>query len=219
MLKELIQNDWKILLSEEYTKEYFIALDTFLTETYKQHTIYPEKSHIFEALNMTPFEQVKVVILGQDPYHGPHQAHGLSFSVPTGEKLPPSLRNIYKELYDDLKITRFSGNLHDWAAQGVLLINDVLTVEEKKPRSHRNKGWEQFTEAIFHVLNTSEEPIIFVLWGNDAMKKEKMIASHHVVIKGPHPSPLSSYRGFFGSKPFSRINDYLTRWDKSIINW
>lgn len=219
MLKELIKNDWQEILSDEFTKEYFNSLEKFLSETYKHHIIYPEKSHIFEALNATAFDDVKVVILGQDPYHGPNQATGLSFSVPVGEKLPPSLRNIYKELYDDVQITRMHGDLSDWAAQGVLLINNVLTVEEKKPRSHRKKGWEQFTNSIFHALNNKNHKIIFVLWGNDAIKKETIIADHHIIIKGPHPSPLSSYRGFFGSKPFSKINTLLDSWHMDTINW
>jgi len=219
MLKELLNDNWYQHLKEEFEKDYFHQLESFLDDAYKHHIIYPEKSHIFTAFNLTAFDDVKVVIMGQDPYHGENQAHGLSFSVPMGEKLPPSLKNIFKELYDDIGVTKIHGNLEEWAKQGVLMINDVLTVQASKARSHRNKGWEHFTQAVFKVLNTKEEPIIFVLWGNDAIKKEKMIGDHHIIIKGPHPSPLSSYRGFFGSKPFSKINDYLVSLEKRPIEW
>lgn len=219
MFKELLNKDWYTLLQEEFRKDYFINLETFLVDAYKNHTIYPDKSHIFNALNLTPYRDVKVVFIGQDPYHGPNQAHGLSFSVPVGEKLPPSLRNIYKELYEDLGITRIHGNLEDWAAQGILLINDVLTVEATKARSHRGKGWEQFTKSVILALNELDHAIIYVLWGNDAIKKEALIDSKHHIIKGPHPSPLSAYRGFFGSKPFSQINDLLVKNNQSTIQW
>lgn len=219
MLKNLITSDWQSLLKDEFSKPYFQSLEEKIEDAYKNHIIYPEKCHLFEALNQTPFNEVKVVIFGQDPYHGENQAEGLSFSVPETEKLPPSLRNIYKELYDDLKITRLNGHLIDWAKQGVLLLNDVLTVEKGKPRSHRNLGWETFTISIVQLLNQKKDPIIFVLWGNDAIKKEKIIADHHLIIKGPHPSPLSSYRGFFGSKPFSQVNNYLLSMNKEPIKW
>lgn len=219
MLKQLIHNDWQQVLANEFDKDYFIDLENFLQDAYENHTIYPEKSHIFHAFNLTDFKDVKAVIIGQDPYHGPDQAHGLSFSVPIGQKLPPSLRNIYKELYDDLKITRMHGNLEDWAKQGVLMINDVFTVEASKARSHRNKGWELFTKAVIEALNQADHSIVYVLWGNDAIKKEKLIDSKHHIIKGPHPSPLSSYRGFFGSKPFSKINDYLVDDNLQAIEW
>lgn len=219
MLKQLINDDWRQLLVEEFEKEYFIELEDFLKDAYENHIIYPDKSHIFHAFNLTAFEDVKVVIIGQDPYHGENQAQGLSFSVPEGEKLPPSLKNIYKELYDDLKITRMHGNLESWAQQGVLMINDVLTVQASKARSHRNKGWEDFTKAVIKQLNKSDHAIVFVLWGNDAIKKETLIDAKHHIIKGPHPSPLSSYRGFFGSKPFSKINDYLKNDQLTTIDW
>ena len=219
MLSQYLQSDWAELLKDEFQKEYFFKLSEFLEDAYKNNIIYPEKSHIFNAFNLTPFKKVKVVIIGQDPYHGEHQAHGLSFSVPIGEKLPPSLKNIYKELYDDLKITRLHGNLEDWAKQGVLMINDVLTVEKGKARSHRNKGWEIFTKHVIKQLNTADHPIIYVLWGNDAIKKETLIDDKHIIIKGPHPSPLSSYRGFFGSKPFSKINNILIDNGSLPIKW
>lgn len=218
MLKELIPSDWQKLLSDEFEKDYFIHLDQKICDAYKNNTIYPKKSHIFEALNKTKYEDVKVVIFGQDPYHGENQAHGLSFSVLI-DKLPPSLRNIYKELNDDLGIHRSSGNLSDWAEQGILLLNDVLTVEKSTPRSHRKMGWIDFSTAIVNLLNKREDPIVFVLWGNDAIKKEKLISQHHFVIKGPHPSPLSAYRGFFTSKPFSKINNILVSIEKEPIEW
>lgn len=219
MLSNYIQNDWAKLLQDEFKKSYFLDLTDFLDNAYKNNIIYPRKSHIFKAFNLTPFEEVKVVILGQDPYHGDNQAHGLSFSVPTGEKLPPSLKNIYKELYEDLKISRITGNLEDWASQGVLLLNDVLTVERGKARSHRKKGWELFTKSIIELLNHSKQPIVFILWGNDAIKKETLIDEKHIIIKGPHPSPLSAYRGFFGSKCFSLCNEHLTHLKRTPINW
>lgn len=209
MLKELMPKDWQLQLETAFSSPDFQKLEAFVEEAYMNHTIYPEKSHIFKAFQLTPFDQVRVVIIGQDPYHGPHQATGLSFSVPMTEKLPPSLRNIYKELYEDLGITRIHGNLEDWARQGVLMINDVLTVEAGKARSHRGKGWEKFTQAVIEKLNEKKDPVIFVLWGNDAIKKSDWIHPPHIIIKGPHPSPLSAYRGFFGSKPFSTINNNL----------
>ena len=219
MFSQYLQSDWAELLKDEFQEEYFIKLSEFLEDAYKNNIIYPDKSHIFNAFNLTPFKKVKVVIIGQDPYHGDNQAHGLSFSVPIGEKLPPSLKNIYKELYEDLKITRLHGNLEDWAKQGVLMINDVLTVEKGKARSHKNKGWEIFTKHVIELLNTADHPIIYVLWGNDAIKKETLIDDKHIIIKGPHPSPLSSYRGFFGSKPFSKINNILISSGSLPIEW
>lgn len=219
MLQQYLNDDWFQSLNEEFKKDYFLELEAFLTEAYEHHTIYPEKKHIFHAFNLTPLKDVKVVILGQDPYHGENQAHGLSFSVPMTEKLPPSLKNIYKELYDDVGVTRIHGNLESWAKQGVLMINDVLTVEASKARSHRNKGWEKFTQAVIQVLNEQDTPIVFILWGNDAIKKEKLIHEKHHIIKGPHPSPLSSYRGFFGSKPFSKINMFLEEHQLNTIDW
>ncbi len=220
MLKNLISNDWSKILDSEFEKEYFINLEEFLSNAYKNYTIYPNKNHIFEAFNKTTFNSTKVVILGQDPYHGENQAHGLSFSVNDGIKLPPSLRNMYKELESDLGISRVSGNLLDWANQGVLLINNVLTVEGKSAGSHRKKGWEKFTEAVFKALNHHTQPIVFILWGNDAIKKEKFITDKkHLIIKGPHPSPLSSYRGFFDSKPYSKTNEFLKLNNLEEISW
>lgn len=219
MLSNYLNNNWANRLKDEFEKDYFIALDSFLEEAYKNNIIYPEKSHIFNALNLTPYEKVSVVILGQDPYHGENQAHGLSFSVLAGEKLPPSLKNIYKELYDDLEIKRITGNLEDWAKQGVLLLNDVLTVEKGKARSHRKKGWEAFTKAVILQLNQADHPIVFMLWGNDAIKKASIIDDKHIIIKGPHPSPLSAYRGFFGSKCFSLCNQHLEDNMLRTIDW
>jgi len=219
MLSNYLKSNWANRLKEEFEKDYFINLNLFLEDAYKNNIIYPEKSHIFNALNLTPFEEVKVVILGQDPYHGINQAHGLSFSVLDGEKLPPSLKNIYKELYEDLKISKITGNLEDWAKQGVLLLNDVLTVEQGKARSHRKKGWEDFTKAVILELNQSNHPIVFILWGNDAIKKEAIIDDKHIIIKGPHPSPLSAYRGFFGSRCFSQCNKHLKENNLKEINW
>lgn len=219
MLKELIPQDWADVLSDTLSEPYFEELDQFLTLAYKETTVYPQPTSIFEAFTLTPYKTVKVVIIGQDPYHGEDQAHGLSFSVLPGIKCPPSLKNIFKELKGDCDIDREEGYLVDWAEQGVLMINDVLTVKAKEPRSHRKKGWEHFTHAVISALNEKPEPIIFVLWGNDAIKKEKIIASHHTIIKGPHPSPLSAYRGFFGSKPFSTINQYLNDYYNTTIKW
>jgi uracil-DNA glycosylase len=219
MLKQLINDDWYQLLKPEFEKEYFLKLETYLEEAYKNNTIYPEKSHIFSAFNLTPFKDVKAVIIGQDPYHGENQAHGLSFSVPMGEKLPPSLKNIFKELYEDTGITKIHGNLDEWAKEGVLMINDVFTVEAGKARSHRKLGWELFTKSVIESLNTCDHPIVYILWGNDAIKKEALIDEKHFIIKGPHPSPLSSYRGFFGSKPFSKVNQYLIESGQEPINW
>ncbi|WP_240839475.1 uracil-DNA glycosylase [Acidaminobacter sp. JC074] len=219
MLKNYLNDDWYQILKEEFDKDYFKELESFLDDAYENHTIYPEKSHIFHAFNLTHFIDVKVVLIGQDPYHGQNQAQGLSFSVPMGEKLPPSLKNIFKELLDDVGITKIHGDLEEWAKQGILMINDVLTVEASKARSHRNKGWEHFTKAVIESLNDSDHPIVYILWGNDAIKKEKIIDKKHHIIKGPHPSPLSSYRGFFGSKPFSKVNDYLNQDNLGSIEW
>lgn len=207
-----IPNGWTSVLKEEITKPYFEQLQHYLLNQYNEATIYPKKENIFKALELTPFNKVKVVILGQDPYHGENQAHGLSFSVEKGEKIPPSLRNMYKELYDDLGMEpALHGDLTSWAKQGVLLLNTVLTVQAGKANSHKNKGWEQFTDCIIEQLAKRSEPVIFVLWGGPAQKKEELIKpySQHSIIKAPHPSPLSAYRGFFGSKPYSKINSLL----------
>lgn len=212
---------WKNLLAEEQEKTYFEKLQAFVDTAYAETVVYPAKENIYQALNLTPYEQVKVVILGQDPYHGPHQAHGLSFSIASDEaKFPPSLRNIFKELQADLGIERTTKNLTDWAEQGVLLLNTVLTVEAGKAASHRNQGWEQLTDRIIKELSLHSEQIIFVLWGADARKKVQLLTNpQHKIIECVHPSPLSAHRGFFGSKPFSQINDYLQEAGQEAIQW
>ena len=200
------------LIKIEREKEYFKKLEAFLEEEYKSKIIFPPKDEVFNAFSYCPLNKVKVVVIGQDPYHEVNQAHGLAFSVKDGNKLPKSLINIYKELYDDVLITRLTGELTDWARQGVFLINTVLTVEEGKANSHKNKGWEIFTSKVIEKLNEDESPKVFVLWGNQAFEYEKMITNQkHMIIKSAHPSPLSAYRGFFGSKPFSKINTFLER--------
>ena len=221
MLKDLIQTDWQDILHDELQTDYVKNLELFLEKEYQSKTIFPDKQNIFSALNYTPFSETKVVILGQDPYHGDNQAHGLSFSVLPGTKIPPSLVNIFKELADDCKInTPSSGYLVPWAKQGVLLLNTVLTVEKGKAHSHKNKGWENFTNCIIKSLNKKENPIIFVLWGKPAQQKKQLIDhTKHIIIEAPHPSPLSAYRGFFGSKPFSKINNSLKETNEPQINW
>jgi uracil-DNA glycosylase len=217
-----LEKSWKELLGSELKKPYMSDLRTFLVQEEKAgKTVYPQSQDIFAALNLTPFDQVKVVILGQDPYHGPNQAHGLCFSVKPGVKIPPSLVNIFKELKDDLGITPPThGCLDAWGKQGVLLLNNVLTVEDGKAGSHHLKGWEQFTDKIIELLNEKKENLVFILWGSPAQKKaQKVDAKKHSIIKSVHPSPLSSYRGFFGSKPFSQTNTYLNSKGIKPINW
>ncbi len=217
-----LHDSWLSKISNEFNKQYMIDLKLFLaSELNNKKIIYPQGSEIFEALNLTPFENVKVVIIGQDPYHGPGQAHGLCFSVKKGVKIPPSLVNIFKELEADLGIkSPKHGCLEDWAKAGVLLLNNVLTVEDAKAGSHHGRGWEQFTDKIIEVLNTEKKNLVFVLWGSPAQKKGAIVDSKkHLVIKAPHPSPLSSYRGFFGSKPFSQTNRYLKDHAISEIDW
>lgn len=213
---------WKNVLDEEFTKPYMVNLKKFLVQSYdNKKVIYPKKSEYFAALNTTPIDAVKVVIIGQDPYHGPGQAHGLCFSVQKGIKPPPSLVNIFKELKSDLNIDPPDhGCLTHWAEQGVLLLNAVLTVEKGKAASHQGKGWETFTDKIIEVLNQKDEPIAFILWGSYAQKKGQLIdRKKHFVITSPHPSPLSAHRGFFGSRPFSKINQFLEKTGRSPINW
>lgn len=213
---------WKAHLVPEFSKEYMHKLKDFLTQQYEsKKIIYPQKNEYFAALDHTAFDKVKVVILGQDPYHGPNQAHGFCFSVQKGIEPPPSLKNIYKELEADLNIKAPQhGCLVKWADQGVLLLNSVLTVEASKAASHEGQGWEKFTDAIIDVLNRERENIVFVLWGTYAQKKGALIdRKKHMVISSPHPSPLSSYRGFFGSKPFSKINHYLEEHQIHPIDW
>ena len=208
------------IINKERQKEYFKKLETFLEEEYRTQTIFPPKEEVFTAFKLCEFKDVKVVIIGQDPYHEINQAHGLAFSVKDGNKLPKSLINIYKELYDDLLVTRLTGELTEWASQGVFLINTVLTVEEGKANSHRNKGWEIFTSKVIEELNNDDSPKVFVLWGNQAYEYEKMITNvNHKIIKSAHPSPLSAYRGFFGSKPFSKINEFLKEHNLKEIDW
>ena len=215
-----IGNSWDEILKEEFKKEYFEKLQEFVAEEYQTKVIYPEFDLIFSALKETPYEKVKVVILGQDPYHEKGQAHGLAFSVLEGTKLPPSLRNIFKELKDDLKMEiPSSGCLLPWAKQGVLLLNSVLTVREGKANSHKGKGWERFTDHVIERLSDRKEPVVFILWGNSAISKAKLIKSHHQIIRSVHPSPLSANRGFFGSKPFSRTNTILRGLGREEIDW
>lgn len=217
----MIQNDWQQILAPEFQKPYYQQLQTFVKEEYQTQTIYPKKENILNALEQTPFDQVKVVILGQDPYHGPNQSHGLAFSVQPGVKIPPSLRNIFKELASDLGIQpATSGDLTAWANQGVLLLNTVLTVRAGAAHSHQKKGWEQFTDAIITQLNAREKPVVFILWGRPAQQKAAMIdTGKHVIIQSVHPSPLSASRGFFGSKPFSKANAALISFGEKPINW
>ncbi len=221
MVNPKIEESWKKVLLEEFQKPYFETLKTFLVEEKKHHTIYPRGENIFAAFKHTPFENVEVVILGQDPYHGVGQAHGLSFSVQDGVPHPPSLQNIFKELKDDLgcNIPK-SGNLTAWAKQGVFLLNTVLTVRASEANSHRNQGWENFTDAVIKTLSTQKEHLVFILWGSPAGAKASLIdGKKHLILRAPHPSPLSSYRGFFGSKPFSKSNDYLVAKGKKPIDW
>lgn len=216
----MINNKWDIILKDEIKKSYFRELGSFVKNEYSTKIIYPPYRNIFDALRLTDYNEVKVVIIGQDPYHGYNEAHGLCFSVREGVKIPPSLLNIFKELYGDLGIKRTKSDLTNWAKQGVLLLNSIMTVEKDKPLSHRNKGWEIFTDCIISKLNERKEPVIFVLWGSYARSKKELITnSHHKIIESVHPSPLSANRGFFGSKPFSKIDKYLEQLNLSKINW
>ena len=217
----MIGNDWDQILSVIENSAGFNIFMSKIKQLYDKKVVYPAQDNIFKALKLTPYSNVKVVIVGQDPYHGEKEANGLSFSVSPGIKLPPSLKNIYKELYDDLKIDRKdNGDLTDWAEQGVLLLNTVLTVEKDKPASHRNFGWELFTDYIIKTLNEKKEPIVFILWGNFAKNKAKLITNQrHLIITSSHPSPFSARYGFFGSKPFSKANNFLISNDISPIKW
>ena len=217
----MIGNTWDNLLKEEVNKDYFKTLINYINEEYKEKTIYPKKTEVFNAFKYTDYTNVKVVILGQDPYHGPNQAEGLSFSVSNEVIKPPSLKNIFKELESDLGIPFPEHNsLKPWAKEGVLLLNAVLTVEEHKPASHANKGWETFTDEIIKIINKKDEPVVFILWGNYAREKKKYITNPiHYIIESPHPSPFSARNGFFGSKPFSKTNDFLKRQGIKEINW
>ncbi|MDO5793890.1 MAG: uracil-DNA glycosylase [Turicibacter sp.] len=216
-----IHNDWEPILKKEWDQPYMQHLFNQLHEQYEKEVVYPPKEAVFNAFQLTPYSDVKVVILGQDPYHGPHQANGLSFSVEEGTKFPPSLRNIFKELVDDIQCNYpTSGDLSKWAKQGVLLLNTTLTVKESQPMSHTGMGWEQFTDAILMSLNDKETPVVFILWGKHAQSKKKLIdTTKHFVIESAHPSPLSARRGFFGSKPFSKTNDFLVSKGLKPIDW
>lgn len=216
-----IEDSWYNELQSEFEAPYFKELINFVKKEYEQYEIYPKGKDIFRAFEWCPFEKTNVVILGQDPYHGPNQAHGLSFSVNDGIKIPPSLVNIYKELESDLKIPpRDNGNLKHWAEQGVLLLNATLTVRRKEPGSHQKKGWEQFTDAVIKALNDKKENIVFILWGAYAQKKGAFInREQHLVIESTHPSPFSAHKGFLGSQPFSKTNNYLQKNGKNAIVW
>ncbi|MBC35931.1 MAG: uracil-DNA glycosylase [Bacteroidetes bacterium] len=216
-----IHDSWKEILKNEFQSEYFKKLKDFLIEEKKTQTIYPPGSQIFTAFNLTPFDKVKVVIIGQDPYHGPNQAHGLCFSVAKGIKKPPSLVNIFKEINQDLGIPiPENGNLDKWAEQGVLLLNATLTVRAHQAGSHQNKGWETFTDSVIQILSSERENLIFILWGNFAIAKKELIdESKHNVLTSPHPSPFSANRGFFGNKHFSKTNQILTDLGKTPIDW
>ncbi|MDD2266494.1 uracil-DNA glycosylase [Sulfuricurvum sp.] len=220
-ISPVIHESWSEALKAEFAHPYMEELKAFLVEEKKNYTIFPQGSHIFNAFNSTPFDSVKVVILGQDPYHGAGQAHGLSFSVQHGIALPPSLQNIFKELVTDIGCPYpKSGDLSHWAHEGVLLLNTLLTVRMGEPFSHKDHGWERFTDQVIRTLSEQREHIVFILWGAPAEKKASLIDGRkHLILKAPHPSPLSSYRGFFGSKPFSQSNDYLKAQGIKPIEW
>lgn len=217
----MFDNDWDEVLQEEIQKPYFQELRYTMAREYKQHTVFPPKELLFSALRLTPYKDTKVVILGQDPYHGPGQAHGLSFSVKPGVRIPPSLQNIYKELEGDVgALPPSHGSLLHWAEQGVLMLNAVLSVRQGQPNSHKGIGWEQFTDAIVGKLNERETPMVFILWGSHAQAKGAFLdRSKHKVIQSPHPSPFSAHRGFLGSRPFSQANLFLQNHHISPIEW
>lgn len=221
IMKEILKNDWQKLLKDEFQKEYYLKLRQFLIREYKTKKIYPNMYDIFNALHYTAYKDVKVVILGQDPYHGPNQAHGLSFSVKPGVQSPPSLVNIFKELREDLGCyIPNNGYLKKWSDQGVMLLNTVLTVRAAQANSHKGAGWEYFTDKVIELLNMREDPIVFILWGSNAQSKLSIINNpKHYIVKSPHPSPLSASRGFFGSRPFSKTNNFLKSIGKELIDW
>lgn len=221
MIEVKIESSWQAALKQEWSKEYFARLTEFVRQEYRTKTIYPRGNRIFAAYDTTPFDKVKVVILGQDPYHGPGQANGLCFSVNEGVEFPPSLRNIFQEVHDDVGAPiPSSGDLRRWAEQGVLLLNSTLTVEAHKAGSHQNHGWEEFTDATINALATQREHLVFILWGSYAIKKGGFInRMKHLVLTSPHPSPLSAYRGFFGNHHFSKANQYLVQHGKIPISW
>ncbi len=214
-------NDWDSVLAGEFDKPYYLALRSFLKKEYKTQVIYPGMYDIFNALKTTSYQNVKVVILGQDPYHGPGQAHGMCFSVKKGIQPPPSLKNIFKEMMDDVNIPMPAhGQLTHWAEQGVLLLNTVLTVREGQPNSHKGKGWEEFTDRVIETINQKETPVIFMLWGANARAKSALITNtHHILLQAAHPSPLSAHNGFFGCKHFSKANELLSKSGQTPIDW
>lgn len=209
---------WKSFIEEEKRASYYSDLMEFIEFEYEKYTVYPEKENIFKALELTPYKDVSCVIIGQDPYFNPGEAQGLAFSVPDSVKRPPSLKNIYKELADDIGVERTTNDLTDWARNGVLLLNRVLTVRKGAPHSHKDSGWLNFTKNLIKYLSERSEPMVFMLWGGEARKLKSIIDKKHYIIESPHPSPLSSYRGFFGSMPFSKCNDFLKKYNKEI-NW
>ncbi len=218
----MLTNDWSLALKDEFNKPYYRDLYRFVKEEYSTRVIYPPADDIFNALHLTPLKDVKVLILGQDPYHNEHQAHGLSFSVlPDQKDIPPSLQNIYKELQDDLGCyIPNNGYLKKWADQGVLMLNTVLTVRAHEPNSHQGRGWEHFTDAIIQAVNQKDEPVVYMLWGKPAQSKIPMLTNpKHLILKAPHPSPLSAYRGFFGCKHFSKCNEFLAQNGLEPIDW
>lgn len=217
----LLNNDWDEILAAEFNSEYYQKLREFLDYEYAHYTIYPQAKDLYNALRITSYADTKVVIIGQDPYHEPHQAHGFCFSVLKGNKIPPSLVNIYKEIHDDLNLPIPShGELTQWARQGVLLLNTVMTVREHRANSHANKGWEKLTDAIIVKLNQKETPVVFLLWGANARNKKKLITNpRHLILESVHPSPLSAYNGFFGNHHFSKTNDFLTKNGQKPIDW
>ncbi|RAZ80833.1 uracil-DNA glycosylase [Planococcus halotolerans] len=221
MAKKILSNDWQDVVGEEFDKPYYTELREFLKEQYANETVYPPQDEIWSAFEHTAFKDVKVVILGQDPYHGQGQAHGLSFSVKPGVRIPPSLRNIFKELNDDIGCEQPSdGTLTKWADQGVMMLNTVLTVRKGDANSHRGKGWEEFTDEVIRKLSARKEPVIFVLWGKPAQTKKGLIdLERHDVIEAPHPSPFSAKKGFFGSKPFSKVNSLLQKRGEEPIDF
>lgn len=220
-MTDIFKNGWNELLKDELEKDYYKKLRAFLIEEYKTNIVYPNAYDIYNALHYTDYKDVKAVILGQDPYHGPNQAHGLAFSVKPGVRIPPSLLNMYKELHDDLGCyIPNNGYLEKWAREGVLLLNTALTVRQAEANSHSRIGWEKFTDHIIELLNERKDPVVFILWGNNAKSKEKFITNkQHFIIKSVHPSPLSAFGGFFGSKPFSKTNNILKSIGKEPIDW
>lgn len=218
---DIINNDWLEAIGSEFDQPYYIELSRFIKSELSNHTIFPSEENIFNAFHYTPLHKVKVVIIGQDPYHNENQSHGLCFSVKPEVSIPPSLVNIYKELHDDLGCyIPNNGYLEKWARQGVLLLNTILTVRAHQPLSHKGMGWEKFTDAVIRTINVQDRPIVFILWGKPAQNKKSMLNnSRHLILEAPHPSPLSSFRGFFGSKPFSKTNEFLINNNLKPIDW